>query len=386
LIRFEQIAGLEWERGLLDPTSSQVSNSFATTAGQLLVLCERSFTVSILITGGVGYIGSHTAKLFQESGLDVVVLDNLVTGCNKNAKWGTFIEGDISDAAIVRRILRDYSVSAVLHLAASAHVGESMLRPEAYFANNWSGSLALLDAMIAEGVMQFVFASSCAVYGDLTSPAAHENEATTPVSPYGESKLATERSLPWYERTFGLRWVALRYFNAAGAKDGLGEEPSQSLRIIPRAIQAATGVGPPLEVFGTDFATPDGSAVRDYVHVSDVARANLRALRYLEDGNSGSVINIGSGTGVSVLEIIQSVGTQTGQAVPFITRLARRGDPAFAVSDPSRARHLLGWTAAASGLKNIIASLVDSRSLRAPRRTGSYDDMQARELMLDGSS
>jgi UDP-glucose-4-epimerase GalE len=341
--------------------------------------------VSILITGGLGYIGSHTARLFQESGLDVVVLDNLVTGCNKNARWGTFIEGDISDAAIVRKVLRDYSVTAVLHLAASAHVGESMLRPEAYFANNWSGSLALLDGMIAEGVMRFVFASSCAVYGDLTTPAAHENEATTPVSPYGESKLATERSLPWYERAFGLRWVALRYFNAAGAKDGLGEDPSQSVRIIPRAIHAATG-GPALEVFGTDFATPDGSAVRDYVHVSDVARSNLCALRYLELGNSGSVINIGSGIGVSVLEIIQCVGTQTGRAVPFTTRLARRGDPALAVSDPSRARHILGWTAAESGLNNIIASIVDSRSLRAETRTGNYDDMQVRELMLDGNS
>jgi len=326
--------------------------------------------MSILITGGAGFIGSHTAKLFYESGFDIVVLDSLVTGTRENAHWGSFVEGDISNIPLVCTILREYSVSAVLHLAASAHVGGSMLRPGAYFANNLSGSLALLDAMIAEGVLQFVFASSCAVYGNLTSAAAHEDDIATPVSPYGESKLAAERALPWYARAFGLRWTALRYFNAAGAADGFSGEPADSVRILPRAIRAAICTGPPLEVFGTHFETPDGSAIRDYVHVTDVARANLQALRYLEQGNSGAIFNIGSGIGASVLEIVRTLGAQIGKAVPFFARPARAGDPAYAVSDISRARDMLGWTPIKSQLPHIIDSLLCSRPLVAASLRG----------------
>lgn len=322
--------------------------------------------MSILLTGGAGYIGSHTAKLLSAAGFDLVTVDNLSTGRRDDACWGSLIEGDLCDRALIRRVLREHSVSAVLHLAASAQVGDSMQRPDLYFANNISGTLALLDAMVAEGVRQLVFASSCSVYGNSSSCAAHEDEMAHPVSPYGESKLAIERALGWYERAFGLRWAALRYFNAAGAEEGLGEDPSESVRIIPRAVHAAIGDGPALEVFGTSFPTGDGSAIRDFVHVRDVARANLLALRYVEQDRSGAVINIGSGGGVSVLQIIREVGRQAGQEVPFQVRPARVGDPACAIADISRARELLGWTPVESGLPEIVASVV--RSCRSAMR------------------
>jgi len=192
----------------------------------------------------------------------------------------------------------------------------------------------------------------------------HEGDPVTPVSPYGESKLATERTLPWYRQAFGLRWMALRYFNAAGAEDGLGEDVSQSLRIIPRAIYAALGEGPPLQVYGDDFPTPDGSAVRDFVHVADAARANLLALRYLdrlEDASiPGQIVNIGSGSGTSVLEIVDSVSRLSGRKVPFSILPARLGDPACAISDCSKARGLLGWTPVNSRIDQIVESVLRS--------------------------
>lgn len=316
--------------------------------------------MSILITGGLGFIGSHTAKLFHESGLDVVILDNLSTGRIENARWGNFIEGDIADVGLVRSILRQYSVTSVLHLAASSHVGDSIDRPDFYFANNVGGSLRLLEAMIAERVTQFVFASSCSVYGNSGSQSAHEEEAVTPVSPYGESKLQTERVLPWYQSTYGLRWLALRYFNVAGAKDGLGEEISSSRRIIPRVVHSMIGDSAVLEVFGTDFSTMDGSAVRDFVYVEDVAQANLKALYYLEAMEIGEVVNIGSGIGVSVFEIIEAVGKEIGQPATYYPRPARPGDPAHSVSDISKARRLLGWEPVASSLPNVVGSLISS--------------------------
>lgn len=316
--------------------------------------------MSILITGGAGYIGSHTAKLLDESGLDIVILDNLSTGLRESLRWGSFIEGDIADVGLVRSIIRRYGVTAVLHLAASAQASDSVVRPDAYFANNVCGTLKLLDAMVAEGVRQFVFASSSSVYGDTASASAHEDEPVTPVSAYGESKLQTERVLPWYERAYGLRWAALRYFNVAGATEGLGEEISASVRIIPRTVHSIIGYGPALEVFGTALPTFDGSAVRDYVHVVDVAQANLQALNALKQNWAGTVLNIGSGTGVSVLQIIEAVSKQVGHPIKYDPRPARSGDPAYTVPDISKAQRVLGWTPVASSLTYIVASVVSS--------------------------
>lgn len=320
--------------------------------------------MSILITGGAGYIGRHTAKALVEAGLEPVVLDNLTTGRLDETGFGPFVEGDIANVGLVRSILRQHGVTAVIHLAASAHVGDSMARPDAYYRNNVSGTAALLEAMCAENVTRLVFASSCSVYGNSASTAAHEDEPVVPMSPYGESKLVTERALPWYERAFELQWVALRYFNVAGAEGSMGEDVAGCRRIVPRTVHAAVGGGSALGVFGTEFETPDGSAVRDYVHVSDVAQANLLALRYVEQGGKPAVVNIAAGMGVSVLQIISEVGRQTGQAVPHELQAARAGDPGCAIADISRAKKLLGWAPKASGLEAVVASVLHSNTLR----------------------
>jgi len=321
--------------------------------------------MSILVTGGAGYIGRHTAKLLHASGLVPVVLDNLTTGRREEMGWGPFVEGDISDVALVRRLIREHNITAVVHLAASAHVGDSMVRPDAYYRNNVCGTAALLEAMAAENVKQLVFASSCSVYGNSASTAAHEDEPVIPMSSYGESKLVTERALPWYQLAFGLRWVALRYFNVAGAEGSMGEELAGCRRIVPRTVHAAVGGGAALGVFGTDFDTPDGSAVRDYVHVSDVAQANLRALHYVAQGQPPAVMNIAAGVGTSVLQIIDEVGRQAGQPVPHHLEAARGGDPGCAIADISRARKELCWAPVASGLENIVSTVLHSGKLRA---------------------
>jgi len=327
--------------------------------------------VAILITGGAGYIGRHTAKLLHGAGLPVVTLDNLTTGRRDETGWGPFVEGDIANVGLVRSIIREHAVTAVIHLAASAHVGDSMARPDAYYRNNVCGTASLLEAMIAEGLRRLVFASSCSVYGNSASTAAHEDEPAIPMSPYGESKLVTERALPWYQLAHGLQWVALRYFNVAGAEDSMGEDLAGCRRIVPRTVHAAVGGGDALGVFGTDFETPDGSAVRDYVHVSDVAQANLLALRYVEHGRAPAVMNIAAGVGTSVLQIIDEVGRQTEHSVPHRLEAARGGDPGCAIADISRARELLGWAPAASGLDKIVESVVRSGALRAGQGAAS---------------
>ena len=320
--------------------------------------------MSILVTGGAGYIGRHTAKLLRESGCVPVVLDNLSTGRREETGWGPCIEGDISDVSLVRRVIREHGVTAVIHLAASAHVGDSMARPDAYYRNNVCGTTALLEAMADAGVTQLVFASSCSVYGNSASMAAHEDEPVIPMSPYGESKLVSERALPWYQQAFGLQWVALRYFNVAGAEGSMGEDLAGCRRIVPRTVHAAVGGGAALGVFGTDFDTPDGSAVRDYVHVSDVAQANLRALQYVKQGRPPAVMNIAAGVGTSVLEIIDEVGRQTGKPVPHYLEAARGGDPGCAIADLARARKELCWSPVVSSLGSIVASVLHSGKLR----------------------
>lgn len=316
--------------------------------------------MSILITGGAGFIGNHTARLLHGAGLDLVVLDKVASKLPHDLRWGRFVLGDVADEALVRSTIREHSVTAVIHLAASVHVGESMQRPDLYFANNVGATYNLLNAMYAENVSQLVFASSSAVYGDSGGHLLREDLASTPVSPYGESKLQVERALHWYGSAFGLRWTALRYFNVAGAVRGIGEDISSSIRIIPRTVHCALNSGTRLSLFGASFPTADGSAVRDYVHVSDVARANLQALRFVETGASGAVLNIASGIGTSVLEIIEAVTEQTGRRVQFDARLRRPGDPAYVVADVSEARKAIAWNPVESTVEKLVASVIES--------------------------
>jgi UDP-glucose-4-epimerase GalE len=315
--------------------------------------------MNILVTGAAGFIGSHSAKHLVQAGLSVTGLDNLSTGRKENARWGTVIQGDIFDIALVRQIIRGHSIRTVLHLAAFAEVAQSIAQPETYFINNVSGTHALLKAMISEGVRQFVFASSCSVYGGVGSQRVGEEQPVQPLSPYGESKVTIERSLPWYESAHGLRWVALRYFNVAGAAPGLAE-PSASVRIIPRSVDAALGGGSTLRVFGARYPTVDGTAVRDYVHVVDVAQANLCALQYLQNGHPSAVMNIGSGVGVSVRQIIDTVSSITGRPVPFIESESRYGDAPVIVACPDKAMASLGWSPTLSNIHQIVEDTVAS--------------------------
>ena len=300
--------------------------------------------MSVLITGGAGFIGSFTAKRFAEAGRQVIVVDNLSTGSDDRARWGHFYRGDIRDTAGIREIIRCHGVTAVVHLGAGAHVGESIANPAHYYSNNVSGTIALLDAMLAEDVRQLVFASSCSVYGNAVSLRIREDHTAHPVSPYGESKLVAERAIEWYGRAYRLRWMALRYFNVAGAdaQSNLGEDPDTSERIVPRAwaaVRANTG----FNIYGTDFDTPDGTCVRDYVHVRDIANANLQAVDYLETGRPAAVVNLGTGIGLSVRQIVDEVASSLARPVLARNCDRRPGDVPYAVADVSLARQVLSW-------------------------------------------
>lgn len=336
--------------------------------------------MSILVTGVAGFIGSHCAKHLVQSGFSVVGIDNLTTGQREYARWGSFVQGDISDVKLIRQIIRAHRVTTVLHLAAFAHVGESINQPEKYFRNNVSGTHALLEAMVSEGVLQFVFASSCSVYGMVDAHRVSEDVPQHPLSPYGESKLSIERVLPWYESAHGLNWLALRYFNVAGAEVGLAE-PESSLRIIPRSILAALGDGSALRLFGARHPTFDGTAVRDYVHVLDVMQANLLAIRYLQARKTSAVVNIGSGSGVSVRQIIDAVASATGRPVPVIESDSRPGDAACVVACSAKVKALLGWVPARSDIKQIVADAVASYTSRANARSISASVTSNSELL-----
>jgi UDP-glucose-4-epimerase GalE len=311
--------------------------------------------LATLITGGAGYVGSHTAKFLAGQGADLVILDNLSTGHRWAAKWGRFVEGDLADTALLARLFRENPIDAVVHFAANAYVGESVGNPRKYFRNNLVNSLNLLDAMVDAGVGRIVFSSSCTTYGIPRQVPIAEDAPQTPLSPYGESKLFIERALAWYGKAYGLRWAALRYFNAAGADpDGeLGEEHDPEPHLIPVVLQAALGERPHLEIFGVDYPTPDGTAIRDYVHVTDLARAHSLALAYLRT-NENLVLNLGVGRGYSVREIVAEAEAVTGRKIPARTAPRREGDPPEMVADVAKADRVLGWKAANSDLRTIL--------------------------------
>ncbi len=314
----------------------------------------------VLVTGGAGYIGSHAAKALKQAGYGVVVYDNLVAGHREAVRYGPLVEGDIADLDAVRRALRDHRIWAVMHFAAFLDVGESVRQPAKYYRNNVTGALAVLEAMALERVGLFVFSSTCATYGEPIETPISESHPQNPINGYGESKLAVERALPHFERAHGLHSAALRYFNAAGADpDGeIGEDHAPEIHLIPRAIEAATG-GRGLEVFGDDYPTPDGTCLRDYVHVSDLADAHVKALEAIADTATSRIYNLGTGRPHSVREVIETVERVTGRRVPWTLAPRREGDPAVLYAAPTKAQTELRWTPRFADLETIVRTAWD---------------------------
>lgn len=321
---------------------------------------------TVLVTGGAGYVGSHAVKALASAGRDVVVFDNLVAGHAEavsrvarafQSRRIELIQGDTSDLGLVLSILDRAKPAAVMHFAAWLSVSDSVRDPAGYYRNNVIATLTLLDAMVKTGVLRFVFSSTCAVFGEPQYVPIDEAHPQRPINAYGETKLTIERALEHFDRAYGLRSIALRYFNAAGADaDGLlGESHDPEIHLIPRAIEAAKG-GEPLQIFGDDYPTPDGTCQRDYVHVGDLADAHLLALAKLEQGAGSAVYNLGNGTPISVREVIDAVERVSGHKVPVVMSARRPGDPARLVATSARAYADLGWRPRLSGLDDIVGT------------------------------
>lgn len=317
----------------------------------------NSSSRTVFVTGGAGYVGSHCCKAFSEAGWNVVVYDNLSRGWSDFVKWGSLVEGDLLDRENLADSIEKAKPDAVAHFAALAYVGESVERPDIYYRNNVIGSINLLDAMRRAEVNQMVFSSTCATYGDPQYIPIDEEHPQNPINPYGRSKLMIEQVLKDYSEAFGLRSVALRYFNAAGADpDGeIGERHEPETHLIPLALRGAGDPDYTLKILGDDYETRDGSAIRDYIHVIDLADAHLRALEYLSSGGETTQINLGSGDGTSVKEIRDSVQRITGKPVNSEIAARRPGDPANLVSVPKKAERLLGWAPINSKADRLIS-------------------------------
>jgi len=307
------------------------------------------------VTGGAGYIGSHTVRLLLERGYDVAVVDNLSKGYRQNVPAGRLHEMDVADTKGLTELMRQLKTEAVVHFAAFIAVGESMVVPERYFVNNVTGSLSLLDAMLGAGVKHIVFSSTAAVYGNPQAVPILETFPIQAVNPYGESKVMVETLLRWFDRIHHLTSVCLRYFNAAGAAHagGLGEQHEPETHLIPLILRAVLS-GRPVTVFGEDYDTPDGTCIRDYIHVEDLAEAHILALEYLLAGGSSDQFNVGTGSGHSVMEVIRAVEEVTGQKVPYILGTRRAGDPSRLVASSDKLRATLGWQPLSSELKTIV--------------------------------
>ena len=311
--------------------------------------------MAVLVTGGAGYVGSHTVRRLQGDGRDVVVLDSLEHGHRSAVLGAELVVGDVRDAELVGSLVREHRVDAVIHFAAYKAPGESMVDPGRYFDNNVGATLALLRVLDRAGVSQFVFSSTCAVYGTPERAPVDEDHPLGPESPYGESKRLVEDALGWFDRCRGLRSVRLRYFNAAGASlDGrIGEDWSVTTNLVPLALKATLGEGPALSIYGTDYPTPDGTAIRDYIHVLDLADAHVRALDHLGAGGDSVTLNLGTGRGSSVRMVLDEIGRVAGRPVPAAAAPRRPGDPVAVWADNTRARQTLSWTPR-YGLAEII--------------------------------
>ena len=312
---------------------------------------------SILVTGWAGYIGSHTAHLLGEQGYEVTVVDNLSRGRRHNVDPQRLRVVDIADTDGLCRIFAERPFEAVIHFAAYISVGESMHVPELYFTNNVSGSLSLLTAMVRSGVRHLVFSSTAAVYGMPAAVPIKEEAPYAPVNVYGESKVMVEKLLHWFDLVHGLRSICLRYFNASGAdpEGKLGEEHEPETHLIPLLFQAIL-TGQPVTIFGEDYATPDGTCIRDYVHVNDLAEAHILALEWLMGGGASDAFNVGNGSGYSVREVVRAVEEVTGKKVPYVVGPRREGDPPKLVADSTKLRRALQWTPRHSDLRDIVSS------------------------------
>jgi UDP-glucose-4-epimerase GalE len=311
---------------------------------------------TVLVVGGAGYVGAHTCKALRRAGYMPLVFDNLFTGHQAFVQWGPFVQGDIKDTNAVFGVIRSGKVEAVLHFAASAYVGESITDPQKYYENNVVGTLSLLRGMLDAGCSKLVFSSSCAVYGEPKELPIREATLQAPVNPYGASKMMVERILSDYARAYALDSIALRYFNASGAdpEGEIGELRDPETHLIPRAMMALQGYISDFTIHGCDYDTPDGTPIRDYVHVSDLADAHIAALRRLLAGQPGGAFNLGTGRGYSVKAVLDAIAAETGESLAVVTGSRRPGDPAVLVADASLARSELGLEPSLSDLTTII--------------------------------
>lgn len=316
--------------------------------------------MAVLVTGGAGYIGSVTVEILRSLGRDVVVLDNLVYGHREAVAADVpFYQGDVGDRELVKKIVSDHGVDACVHFAAYAYVGESVTDPAKYFGNNTVRTNELLNELVECGVKKFVFSSTCATYGDPVRIPIDETHPQKPVNPYGWSKFMTERILESYDVAYGLKFVALRYFNASGATKRCGEHHDPETHLIPNVLNAADGTLPFVSVFGTDYETPDGTCVRDYIHVADLGDAHVKALDLLGSGGDSTHINLGNGVGFSVLEVIEAARKVTGKPIEARMEPRRAGDPSHLIADATKALEVLGWKPKYTDIESIIKTAWD---------------------------
>ncbi len=337
----------------------------------MVQLKKASGPSNILVTGGAGYVGAHTAKALADNGYRPVVFDNLSTGFREAVRWGAFVHGDVRDYAAVEEALTTWRIGAVVHFAGLTEAGQSVERPDQFYAVNVGGTATLLRAMKACGVSRLVYSSSGAVYGRNGKAPLVEEGPKDPATPYGDTKLACERMIAGYAKAFGVSGIALRYFHAGGADNSglIGEVRHPETHLIPRALSSGLGLGPPLTVFGDDFDTPDGTCIRDYVHVTDLANAHIRALEKALPPGSFEAVNLSPGRGWSVFEVLDAVKRALGRPAPFTIGGRRLGDPAVLLADPAKAKRLLGWEPEHSSIDKIVSSAAAWR--RSPKYGGA---------------
>jgi len=311
---------------------------------------------TVIVTGGAGYIGAHACKALHAAGYLPVVVDDLAAGCRDHVKWGPLVEADIAHTDAMSRIFEEYAPLAVMHFAAHIEVGESMQNPEKFYWNNVAGGLALLSTMRQHDIKNFIFSSTCAVYGQPNQVPITEATPRQPLNTYGKTKFMLELMLEDYSRAYGLNYIGFRYFNACGAdpEGEIGERHDPETHLIPRALMAAAGRLPQLEIFGDDYPTPDGTCIRDYIHVSDLARAHALGVDYLLQGGSSRFLNLGTGHGQSVKAILDAVAKVTGKTVPVLIKPRRDGDPPQLIADPTTAQTVLNFKAEFQSLDRII--------------------------------